>query len=67
MELKRALGPNRAEVTGNWRKLHNEDFHNLYSSPQMIKVMISRCIWWTEHVAQMTEITKEHVILVSEH
>jgi hypothetical protein len=36
--LRRIFGPNRDEVTGGWRKLHNEELHNLYSSPSVIRM-----------------------------
>jgi hypothetical protein len=52
---KRIFGPQRDEVMGGWRKLHNE-LHNLYSSPhtiRMIKSMRMRWMRWTEHVARM--------------
>jgi hypothetical protein len=49
--LRRIFGPKRDEVTGDWRKLHNEELHNLYSSPnRMIK---SRRMRWAGHVARM--------------
>jgi hypothetical protein len=48
--LKRIFGPKRDEVTGDWRKLHNEELYNLYSSPnRMIK---SRRMRWSGHVAR---------------
>jgi hypothetical protein len=37
--LRRIFGPNRVEVTGGWRKLHNEELHNLYSSPSLIRII----------------------------
>jgi hypothetical protein len=40
--LRRIFGPKRDEVTGDWRKLHNEELHNLYSSPGIIKIIKSR-------------------------
>jgi hypothetical protein len=40
--LKRVFGPKRGEVTGEWRKLHNEELHELYSSPSIIRIMKSR-------------------------
>jgi hypothetical protein len=40
--LRRIFGPKRDEVTGGWRKLHNEELHNLYSSPSVIRMMKSR-------------------------
>jgi hypothetical protein len=41
------------EVTGGWRKLHNEELHNFYSSPAIIKMTKSRTLRWVGHVAQM--------------
>jgi hypothetical protein len=49
--LRRIFGPKRDEVTGDWRKLHNEEFHNLYSSPNIIRMIKSRRITWAGHVA----------------
>jgi hypothetical protein len=40
--LRRIFGPNRDEVTGDWRKLHNEELHNLYSSPSIIRMIKSK-------------------------
>jgi hypothetical protein len=48
--LRRIFGPKRDEVTGGWRKLHNEELHNLYSSPNIIRMIKSR---WAGHVARM--------------
>jgi hypothetical protein len=47
--LRRIFGPKRDEVTGGWRKLHNEELHNLYSSPSIIRMIKSVCpgIIWT--------------------
>jgi hypothetical protein len=53
--LRRIFGPKRDEVTGGWRKLHNEELHNLYSSPSIIRIMKSRRIRWAGHVARMGE------------
>ena len=49
--LRRTFGPRRDEVTGNWRKLHNWELNGRYSSPN-IRVMKSRRMRWTEHVAR---------------
>jgi hypothetical protein len=51
--LRRIFGPKRDEVTGDWRKLHNEEFHNLYSSPSIIRMIKSRMVRWAGHVARM--------------
>jgi hypothetical protein len=47
-------------VTGGWRKLHNEEFHNLYSSPSIIRMMNSRRMGWAGHVARMGEKRNAH-------
>jgi hypothetical protein len=51
--LRRIFGPKRDEVTGGWRKLHNEELHNLYSSPSIIRMIKSRRMRWAWHVAGM--------------
>jgi hypothetical protein len=51
--FRRIFGPKRDEVTGGWRKLHNEELHNLYSSPSIIRMIESRRMRWTGHVARM--------------
>jgi hypothetical protein len=45
--LRRIFGPKRAEVTGEWRKLHNEELHDLYSSANIIRIIKSRWMRWT--------------------
>jgi hypothetical protein len=50
--LKRIFGPKRDEVTGEWRKLHNEKLNDLYSSPNLIRVKKSR-MRWAGYVARM--------------
>jgi hypothetical protein len=52
--LRRIFGPQRDEVTGGWRKLHNEELHNLYPSPNIIRMNKSR-MRWEGHVALMEE------------
>jgi hypothetical protein len=52
--LRRIFGPKREE-DGSWRKLHNDELHNLYSSPNIVKVIKSRRIRWAGHVACMGE------------
>jgi hypothetical protein len=51
--LRRIFGPTRDEVTGEWRKLHNEELHNLYSSPDIIRQIKSWRMRWAGHVARM--------------
>jgi len=51
--LRRIFGPRRDEVTGEWRKLHNEELNDLYSSPIIFRVMKSRRMRWAGHVARM--------------
>jgi hypothetical protein len=51
--LRRVFVPKRDEVTGGWRKLHNEDLHNLYSSPSIIRMIRSRRMRWAGHVVHM--------------
>jgi hypothetical protein len=52
-ELRRIFGPKRDEMTAEWRKLHNEELHDLYSSPSIIKIRKSRRMRWAGHVALM--------------
>jgi hypothetical protein len=51
-------------VTGEWRKLHNEELHNLYSSPNIIRMITSRRMRWARHVARMGETRNAYRILV---
>jgi hypothetical protein len=51
--LRRIFGPKRDEVTGEWRKLHNEELRDLYSSPSIIRIIKSRRMRWAGHVARM--------------
>jgi hypothetical protein len=62
--LRRIFGPKRDEVTGGWRKLHNEELHNLYSSPSIIIMIQSRRMRWAGHVARMGEKRNACRILV---
>jgi hypothetical protein len=64
--LRRIFGPKRNEVTGEWRKLHNEELHNLYSSPDIIRQVKLRLMWWAGHVARMGEERKVYKVLVEE-
>jgi hypothetical protein len=51
--LRRIFGPKRDEVTGEWRKLHNEELHDLYSSPSIIRITKSRKMKWARYVVRM--------------
>ena len=60
----RVFGPKRDEVTGEWRKLHNEELSDLYSLPNIVRVVKSRRMRWAEHVARMGEGSGVHRVLV---
>jgi hypothetical protein len=62
--LRRIFGPKRDEVTGGWRKLHNDELHNLYSSPSIIRTIKSRRMRWAGHVARIMEKRTAYKILV---
>jgi hypothetical protein len=53
--LRRIFGPKMVEMTGGWRKLHNEELHDLYSSPSIIRIIKSRRMRWAGHVSRMGE------------
>jgi hypothetical protein len=58
------FGPKRDEVTGEWRKLHNEELNDLYSLPNIVRVVKSRRMGWAGHVARMGEERGVHRVLV---
>jgi hypothetical protein len=62
--LSRIFRPKRDEVTGDWRKLHNEELHILYSSPNIIRQIKSKRMRWAGHVARMREKTKLYKVLM---
>jgi len=62
--LRRIFGPKRDEVTGEWRKLHNEELNNLYFSPNIVRVIKSRRMRWEGHVARMGEGRGVYRVLV---
>jgi hypothetical protein len=63
-KVLRIFGPNRDEVRGGWRKLHNEELRDLYSSPSIIRIMKSRRMRWAGHVARMGEKRNAYRLLV---
>jgi hypothetical protein len=62
--LRRIFGPKRDEMTGGWRKLHNEELLGLYSSPSIIRVSKARRMRWAGHVTRMGEVRGAYNILV---
>jgi hypothetical protein len=62
--LRRIFGPKRDEVTGEWRKLHNEELRDLYSSPSVIIIIKSGRMRWAGHVARMGEKRNAYRLLV---
>jgi len=64
MVLRRIFGPRRDEVTGEWRRLHNEELNGLYSSPNIVRVIKSRRMKWTGHVSRMGEERVAYRVLV---
>jgi hypothetical protein len=62
--IRRIFGPKTNEVTGEWRKLHNEELHILYSSPNIIRQIKSRRMRWAGHVACMREQRNVYKVFV---
>jgi len=62
--LRRVFGPKRDEVKGEWRKLHNEELSDLYSLPNIVRVVISRRMRWAGRVARMGEGRRVYRVLV---
>ena len=62
--LRRIFGSKRDEITGEWRKLHTEELYDLYSSPNIIRVIISRRMRWVGHVASTGERRGAYRVLV---
>jgi hypothetical protein len=62
--LRRIFGPKRDEVTGEWRKMHNEELHDLYSSPSIIRITKARRMRRAGHVARMGEKVNAYRLLV---
>jgi hypothetical protein len=64
--LRKIFGPKREE-DGSWRKLHNDELHKLYSSPNIVRVIKSRRMRWTGHVARMGKERDVYRVLVGRH
>ena len=64
MVLRRIFGPRREEVMGEWRRLHNRELNDLYSSPNIVQVIKSRRMRWVGHVAHMGEERGVYSVLV---
>jgi hypothetical protein len=62
--LRRIFGPKRDEMTGEWRKLHNEELRDLYFSPSIIRIIKLRRMRWAGHVARMGEKRNAYRLLV---
>jgi hypothetical protein len=62
--IRKIFGPKMDEVTGDWRKLHNEEFHILYSSPNSIRQIKSRRMRWAGHVTRMGEERNVYRVLM---
>jgi hypothetical protein len=62
--LRRVFGPKRDEVTAEWRKLHNEELNDLYSLPNIVRVVKSRRMRWAGNVARIVEDRGVHRVLV---
>jgi hypothetical protein len=62
--LRRVFGPKRDEVTGEWRKLHKEELNDLYSLPNIVRMVKSRRMRWAGHVARMGEDRGVYRVLV---
>jgi len=64
MVLRRIFGPRSDEVTGEWRRLHNEELNDLYSAPNIVRVIKSRRMIWAGHVARVGEERGVYRVLV---
>ena len=62
--LRKIFGPRRDEVTGEWRRLHNEELNDLYSTSNIVRVIKSRRMRWAVHVARMGEEREVYKVLV---
>ena len=64
MVLRKIFGSKRDEVTGEWRRLHNDELNDLYSSPNIVRVIKSRRMRWAGHVARMGEERGVYRVLI---
>ena len=64
MVRRRIFGPRRDEVTGEWRRLHNQELNDLYSSPNIVRVIKSRRMRWAGHVARVGKEMGVYRVLV---
>ena len=64
MVLRRIFGPRMGEVTGEWRRLHNEELNDFFSPPNIVRVIKSRKMTWAGHVARMDEERGVYRVLV---
>jgi hypothetical protein len=62
--LRKIFGPKRDDVTGGWRKMHNKELHDLYSSRSIIRMMKSRRMTWAHHVARAGEKRNAYRLVV---
>jgi hypothetical protein len=62
--LRRIFGPKRDKITGEWRRLHSKELYALYSSPGIIRVIMSRRLRWAGHVSRMGERKGAYRVLV---
>jgi hypothetical protein len=62
--LGRIIAPKREEVAGGWRRLHNEELHNVYAIPNIIRMINSRRMIWAGHIARMGDVRNAYKILV---
>jgi hypothetical protein len=63
-ELRRLFAPRRNEVTGGWKKLHNEEHRDMYSAPSLIRIIKTRRMKWAGHVARMRKKRNVYRLLV---
>jgi hypothetical protein len=63
--LRRTFGPKMEELVGGWRRLHNEELHNLYTLPNIVRVIKATRMRWAGHVTSMGEMWNVHKIMVS--